>query len=597
MFLLLLIVVLLARRSASAEGDTSLTGWYEPPNERGTWNIIVSCVLTLTICVWSALHLNVPAQDSRLKDRNVRRARWIILGLFAPELVVSTAFAQFLTAKWLCREIRKDVQYRKEHGTDPAWSSEQQLQEWSITQCYFAVMGGIRIRTKSESIPSHDRLSLTAEGVRLLSFLGRLPEIDEGQVLDKSKADGLAKFLVVLQAGWMIVQTLARVHQKLPVTLLEINTMGHVVCAFALYGLWWSKPLDIKDPTVLVDEEWQDRFIALMWMCSPICWHENDFISEIRCLQYLSPAERNAPDKAPSINTEMNSNNSPSSPVDSKPQKTHFSVGSIAAQDPIKFIGPLEKFEVVRTDTKPLDHDVIYHTHGQQSFKVAKEHEVFFKRQQRHHGLQHSPVYCRRALKDCDFHGDLSDAAIKRWELANLAVDDLWHACQTRPEYTEYFFTTATIGRFVGECVYVIGRVPNFPGLSYLGSVNVHRDSLKSVVAFAGSAYGGLHLSAWNDFFPTQAERWLWVSCALATGVSGILLAAFFLATQKVRAFERLEHFIRNSKVVRWTSASIITPLFLTARIFIVVEAFISLRRQPKDVYKTPEWSEYFPHL
>lgn len=59
-------------------------------------------------------------------------------------------------------------------------------------------MGGICIQTNSEGIPSYDQLSLTAEGVRLLSFLGRLPEIDENQIHDKSKADGLAKFLVVI---------------------------------------------------------------------------------------------------------------------------------------------------------------------------------------------------------------------------------------------------------------------------------------------------------------------------------------------------------------------------------------------------------------
>jgi len=117
MLLIAFSTFLLIRRSASEE--VPLTGWYEPPNFRGTWDIIVSCVLTLTICVWSALHLNVPTEDSKLRDRNFKRFRWIILGLFAPELVVSTAFAQFLTARWLRREIRKDVKFRKEHVNEP----------------------------------------------------------------------------------------------------------------------------------------------------------------------------------------------------------------------------------------------------------------------------------------------------------------------------------------------------------------------------------------------------------------------------------------------------------------------------------------------
>ncbi|KAF1955233.1 hypothetical protein CC80DRAFT_90362 [Byssothecium circinans] len=595
MIFLLFTASLLIPRAAST--DEELIAWYEPPNERGTWDIIVSCVLTLTVCVWSALHLNVPTEGSTLAERNKRRGRWILLGIFAPELVVSTAFAQFLTASWLKREIKKDVEFRKKEGPDPAWSSEQQLREWTITQCYFAVMGGVRIET-GECI---DRitLSLTAEGLRMLSFLGRLPDVPETTIMDKSKADGLAKLLVVFQAGWMIIQTIARVNQKLPVTLLEINTMGHVICAFALYALWWSKPLDIKDPTLIRHEEWMDEFISLFYMCSPICWHNDDFISEIRCMEYKPPSQRGIPNSPTTGNANAEGEKPKTDPTDNKPHKTHFSIGSIGAKDPKKFIGPLDSFQVGGDpDTEAtLDHDASYIIAGA-SFQPAPEHKIFFDIQKPDaHGLTHSKVYCRRALKDCTYHEALPPAAIERWRLSNTLVDKLWLACDQRPAYRAFFFTQSTLGTFVGELVYISKSIPNFLGFSYLGSVNVHRDSLKAVLAFAGSAYGGLHLSAWNDFFPTQIERWLWIACALATGASGVLLALFFLATQKIRAFENLEHWIRNTRSVRWMMISVVTPIFLVARVYIVLEAFISLRSQPKSVYMTPEWSEYFPHL
>lgn len=476
---------------------------------------------------------------------------------------------------------------------------QSQLQEWSITQCYFAVMGGLRIQT-GESIADSPRLCLTAEGARLMSFLGQLPPVPEDEIRDQSKADGLAKFLVVLQAGWFILQTLARVQQKLPVTLLEINTMGHVLCAFSLYALWWSKPLDIKKSTLIRHERWMDSYISLMYMCSPICWNDNDFISEIRCMSYLPPDQRDSQEAVASPRTPVagrvaENPKSEKSEVLKKPHKTHFSIGSIGARDPKKFIGPLENFEM-GVDGKALDHDVGYVIRGQ-SFKVAPEHTVFFEIEKPSHGLQHSKVYCRRALKDCDKHDPLSEYAIERWRQANEIIDDLWTECEKRPEYKSFFFTSSSIGTWVGELVYITDHVPNFPGLGYLGSVNVHRDSLKSVAAFAGAAYGGLHLSAWNDYFPTQVERWLWISCALATGATGTVLALFFLASQKIRAFENLEHFFRNNPTVKWASASIISPLFITARVFVVVEAFISLRWAPEDIYRTPEWSNYLPHL
>lgn len=36
--------------------------------------------------------------------------------------------------------------------------------------------------------------------------------------------------------------------------------------------------------------------------------------------------------------------------------------------------------------------------------------------------------------------------------------------------------------------------------------------------------------------------------------------------------------------------------LFL-ARIFIVVEAFVSIRELPVEAYDTPQWSDVFPHF
>lgn len=72
------------------------------------------------------------------------------------------------------------------------------------------------------------RLTLTARGMVLLAQCGHLPEIDKEQIEDKSKANDLAKAMVVVQAMWMLVQVIGRLAFRLPVTLLEVNTVAHV---------------------------------------------------------------------------------------------------------------------------------------------------------------------------------------------------------------------------------------------------------------------------------------------------------------------------------------------------------------------------------
>jgi hypothetical protein len=111
------------------------------------------------------------------------------------------------------------------------------------------------------------RIPLTAEGVFLLAQCGHIPDLSVGEIIDKSKADGVAKTLVCVQAGWCLLQYIGRLAGGLPVSLLELNTLGHALCALAIYFSWWHKPLDIKEPYVL-SGDLNPPVFAYMWMRS-----------------------------------------------------------------------------------------------------------------------------------------------------------------------------------------------------------------------------------------------------------------------------------------------------------------------------------------
>lgn len=120
---------------------------------------------------------------------------------------------------------------------------------------FYAIMGGFVFDTKRMGgepfIPGSPRIAVTSKGIYRLAQINItwLPDISKNSIRDRSKADNLAKSLVCLQAGWMIVQCITRVVAHLPVTFLEINTLGHVVCALLMYILWWHKPLEVSIPT------------------------------------------------------------------------------------------------------------------------------------------------------------------------------------------------------------------------------------------------------------------------------------------------------------------------------------------------------------
>ncbi len=118
-----------------------------------------------------------------------------------------------------------------------------------MVHSFYAGMGGFVFdapdRTLEKVAPfiqSHMRLHATPRGVQLSRQVRVLPRIPTGDIMDKSKTDGSGKVLCCAQVLRMVIQAITRVAVNLPVTPLETNTIGHVVCALINYILWWNKP-------------------------------------------------------------------------------------------------------------------------------------------------------------------------------------------------------------------------------------------------------------------------------------------------------------------------------------------------------------------
>ena len=70
----------------------------------------------------------------------------------------------------------------------------------------------------------------------------------EAEIQDRGKGDWLAKVLVLFQTSWFVMQCIARVIERLPVTPLEIITFAYAAMNFVIYMCWLNKPLNINRP-------------------------------------------------------------------------------------------------------------------------------------------------------------------------------------------------------------------------------------------------------------------------------------------------------------------------------------------------------------
>ncbi|KAL8372196.1 hypothetical protein RB595_001813 [Gaeumannomyces hyphopodioides] len=413
------------------------------------------------------------------------------------------------------------------------------------------------------------RLTLTARGMALLARCGHIPEVSRAEIEDKSKANGLAKAMVLLRATWMLIQVLGRLAARLPATLVEVNTVAHVLCAFAMYVFWWHKPLLPREPLIIRDQ-------SLLPLASFM-------YSGSETSGYVDP------------------NRVQSQTI----IKTLFAHLSLYSKTPE--LETLRLRSAQQASTAQGDSD------DPKTPVVAVENEALGKIE-RAPGSCLAQVQCQREkVKGTAFFGRRPRVVSSPSEESRLSSNDRkrWdYILFSLQHYPFLLEGRASLVHSPGDgtrCTHlkpeqlVADHVGNWPSDDLLRSV----DGLVvgTVLWLANFCYSGIHAATWNDYFPSEAEKWMWRSSAsYITFCGGLWVMLNFLVARFRRLNQFWEHWMDGKKPL-WQSLLLGAVVFICglglvlARVFIVVEAFISVREMPESAYRTPEWSDMIPHF
>ena len=130
--------------------------YFSSPDARGTLDILWSCLGILLLCTWSIQRLNVPIQTEvtggkhwygrsqwwgRMGQRFYKKAKWMLITVAAPELILGKALADRFSADFQTREMKK-------------WADKDNV-SWTVTHSYFANMGGFRVHFDKD-LPQND---------------------------------------------------------------------------------------------------------------------------------------------------------------------------------------------------------------------------------------------------------------------------------------------------------------------------------------------------------------------------------------------------------------------------------------------------------
>ncbi|KAK1752040.1 hypothetical protein QBC47DRAFT_389503 [Echria macrotheca] len=278
----------MSTNTTSSGGSGGMIGWVPPDARRNTWDIILSCLSIFLVCSWKCVHLNPPTgEEARGEWHKVsiglakggrwrwevpifpklpllrkwcRRLMWMGIISVAPELGVAVSVKEW-------KEARSDLKWMSRSGV-----------HCTMPHAFLFNMGGVIIREvtkrngvaelepKRSAVEDGDYAERTARAavtgvdqqVDYLAEIGHLelpglmgiPTTDE--ITDRSKSDGFTKLFSLMQAGWLIVSSIARVCHGYAITELELATMAFIICAFVMYSFWWNKPFGIEQRWVLI---------------------------------------------------------------------------------------------------------------------------------------------------------------------------------------------------------------------------------------------------------------------------------------------------------------------------------------------------------
>ncbi|EMD37404.1 hypothetical protein CERSUDRAFT_73306 [Gelatoporia subvermispora B] len=194
-------------------------GFVAGPSIRGTMDIFWSCSSALALCTWTAIYRR---RAMNVGSVAVEKVALAILFILVPEILLTRALCEVL-------EARHSVALYRKYGEEIAG------EEWSIDVVRHASMGGFSLE---------DKRPLTMEDILIL-IRHRFISTQQPYLMKiegPRRAIMFLKTIACIQALWLGAQCIAREAIGLPISTLEIGTLGYVLLALVIQAVDWLLP-------------------------------------------------------------------------------------------------------------------------------------------------------------------------------------------------------------------------------------------------------------------------------------------------------------------------------------------------------------------
>ena len=118
---------------------------------------------------------------------------------------------------------------------------------------------------------------------------------------------------------------------------------------------------------------------------------------------------------------------------------------------------------------------------------------------------------------------------------------------------------------------------------------------LFELILLCPAVFNAAHVASWNIRLLSNVEQWLWRASAVYCFASGVWVVVGLPLDDLYRKWFPKPSYTAFSTMK--ISFSVASSLYIIARIFMIVEVFLSLRALPASAYESVQWSSFIPHI
>ena len=437
-----------------------------------------------------------------------------------------------------------------------------------------------------------------------------MPEITADEIQDWSKGDVLFKLIAMLQTSWFIIQSIARGHQGLALTELELVTLALASLNGVTFAIWWHKPLGLQEPVKVylkteaqkVESDTARRVsLILLFVENDPNIFEDDRRFDLSFRDVISKGWEFGETLAAGILYILRN------PYAGGPIFTLVRLFVVLPLDltyiitfPFFVLFPLGIILLLRIiETKPVPQKSSQNR-GLLAARIVESLQNF-----RYRLTSAVTKFVEEGLEGIFRLRGYADLVSFPFGWFVL-LPSLFLLLFLFLSFLIQFFALLSLVSFIFTAVFGIVTTSTIhPGAAHVQSFyapTTKSDRWSRMVIFAlfGVIFGGLHCVGWYFKYPTHLEQTLWQATSSAITVIPLIVAPidFLLATRlHTRDINSCEKFERTALLTLDLIMTILLFIYVPARLSLIAQALALLRNQPPTALVAVDWTQYVPHL